>query len=177
MFIPSIFKSVTPYLNQVAGSPYLDVAITSVDSRYTMLVWAGNLSTDASGFPDGGGLNRVILLNDTTVRIYTQTFSGYCSFTVCEFYPGFLRQAVQYGTVALGSGTSGSIGITTVGSKAFIMYLGITENIISAQTDMASVTGAVYLSGTTIVGGQRIGSGGASAPDDANISFCVVDPR
>jgi len=177
MFIPSVFKSVNQYSILGTSSGNNDKTITSVNVNNTIIIPGGFASRNASGFGCGNGSGYLTLLNATTVRAFCLSI-GDIYFTALEFYPGFLKQAVQYTTITMSNATSGNVTITTVGSKAFVIALGMYQDSSNIQADMASVTYDLNLNSSTQVTGTRYGTGGAAgSPDVATIGLCVVDPR
>lgn len=175
MFIPSMFKSI-PQVFAITNNGGTAILGVPVLTRNTALMYGGCSSTDTGGFPSGNGLGLVQLTNSTTVTATFAVNGGTIYGTVIEFIAGFLRQAVQYGVITLNGVVTNTAPIIAVGSKAFVLYLGLTENKNALQTDMASITGDVVLTSATVVTGTRVATGGASAPDIAQIGFCVVDP-
>lgn len=179
MFIPSLFKSVNQYAITGAGvvNGNNDITISSVNVNNT-IIFGSFASSDLSGFPDGIGSGYFSLLNATTVRFFTYNGGSDISFTVIEFYSGFMRQPVQYNNIVISAGTAGNRAITAVGSKAFVIPLCMAQNTGAAQADMGSVTFTVTLTSNVLVSALRYGAGGAAGfPDSALIGFCVVDPR
>jgi hypothetical protein len=175
MFIPSLFKTVQAGQLNVGGSFTLPIAVTTANA---IIIYGGNASNDAGGFPCGNGSGFVYLANSTTVSSFAFIGGGLINFTVIEVYSGFMRSPVQYGSGNLSGGSTGvGVTISAVGPKAFPLFLGLAESTLSAQADMASVTGIVSLFNPTTVLCSRFGGGGANAPDNAFMGFCVVDPK
>lgn len=178
MYIPSIYKSVNQYssLNFAAGNT--DVVITSVNVSYTEVIMLGNGSRNLSGFPCGNGLCSLTLLDATHVRVHAYVAGGDVFFCVKEYYPAFLKQAIQYGLLNISNLLTKTGAVTAVGAKAYANYLGLAQDTAGAQADMGSVTARINLTSTILVTGTRYGVGGTSGtPDTAEIGFCVVDPR
>lgn len=175
-FNRSPFKSINAYSVTVVASGPQTVAITTVNPSYAMVVWGGCSSNGISGFPTGEGSAIIYGIGASSINYTSFSVGGTIKFTVVEFFTYQLRQAVQYNLGDMNGVTFKDTAITAVGPKAFVNFLGISENNNSIQTDMASVTGDVILTSTTNVRVARQGTGGANSPDDAIIGFCVVDP-
>lgn len=189
MFIPSMYKSVQVVdftANALTAFP-LDVVIPiAVVANYTRIGLQGWASGDATGFVPADNC-KYTLINSTTIRVFNVgrisgafTFTG--TFTVEEYIPFFLRQAITYG--------DGNIpwdqtfvdivmsGMSALGPKAFVKHLGSSCATSSEQIEADEVNTRVKLDiPSKTVRISRLGVFDNSSASDVLTNFMVVDPK
>ncbi len=151
-----------------SGSNSNTATISSVTTSKTMLVWGG-INTDISTQTTyGRAAVRITLTNSTTVtatREQNTTNNVTVNFTVVEFSSGV--NSIQYGTITCTSQASNTGTISSVGSNAFVLWLG------------ASTAAGALPAGDILTGVQLTNSTTVTAFSVGNITittaFVVVD--
>lgn len=173
-FNPRVFKSVQVKLT-VAGAN----AISSVDKDYTELVDQGAISSNTGGTVS----NTLIGLSLTTNTNIQGTGQGARAVTVNEFFRGFLRQPIQYGTVTITAGNT--VGVQahglTLGAFAYVNFLGYTGTRGPSPSGGLSFTEAQAFPVLSIAGAniQAVVNQAPYFDGDGVVVayYCLVDPK
>lgn len=152
-----------------SGSTSNTATITSVNTANTLIIFNGNQTSQATATNINSCVARVTLTDATTVTATrgasnTDTVTIRC--TVIEFSTGV--NSIQYGTVSIAAAsTSGTATISSVGSNAFIHWLG--SSITTASSSYSNSQAILSFSGTTVTATT------GSAFADMVIGFVVCD--
>lgn len=180
MFIPSLYKT-TP--QQVVVGAHATAAITAVTNvNYTKLSLLGFESSNQTGALNNGSEIARLTLN-STVQI-ENVGGSLVNVQVEEFIPGFFRQAFVYQTLTIAAnaltGTYAS-GLT-LGSKAYVHWLGCSDTFVYSGTlALAQLSAKLSLNvGTGVVTGTRFEKLTDSDPLATGlltVGFIIIDPR
>ncbi len=175
--VGSPIKSIQSGKINLAGATSATATISAVVVANTMLFFNGKYA--------GGGLGSntvacvdadITLTNTTTVTAsrHTSTTGVYnVEFVAIEFNSGILNQAIQFGTVSIPSGASGTATITSVvTAKAFVVYLGETGADNTNNYNYLNGPTVVELTNSTTVTAFVAGAGQSGA---LTVRFCVVE--
>lgn len=153
-----------------AGVASANLTIGAVDATKTALFYQGVSSTTSNSALSEEAAVSITLVNGTTVSASRGATGDTVtvSFMVVEFMPSAIN-SVQYGTISIAAAaTSGTATISTVGSLAFVLFLGAT--CTSTGQLQSSTRTAVALTNSTTV------TAFANGAANMTIGYVVIDP-